>query len=129
MSIKLNYPIDIIFEELEFDDCLPSIKFRVDVNVNKFNYKFNYSGELLIDCSVLDSFIKNLNKGKSSILNDMNKKFFIRINKTSECIKLIWLVKRQDIQGFLMKSGYKCVITEDECSLIRKEFNNYSKWW
>jgi hypothetical protein len=46
MSIKLNYPIDMIFEELEFSDCLPSIKFRVDVNVNKFNHNLNYSGEL-----------------------------------------------------------------------------------
>ncbi|PIT45881.1 hypothetical protein BHC57_01270 [Snodgrassella alvi] len=71
MSIKLNYPIDMIFEELEFNDCLPSIKFRVNVNVNKFNHNLDYSGELWIDCSVMDFFIKNLNKGKNSILNEV----------------------------------------------------------
>jgi hypothetical protein len=71
MSIKLNYPIDMIFEELEFNDCLPSIKFRIGVNVNKFNHNLNYSGELWIDCNVLDFFIKNLNKGKNSILNEV----------------------------------------------------------
>lgn len=58
----------------------------------------------------------------------MNKKFLIKINKTFECIKFIWLVKRQNIEGYLMKSGYNGIITGDEYSLIRNEFGNYLKW-
>lgn len=31
MSIKLDYPIKIIFDEVEIDEYLPSIKFRIDI--------------------------------------------------------------------------------------------------
>ena len=33
MSINLNDPIKIFFDEIEIDDYLPSIKFKIDINM------------------------------------------------------------------------------------------------
>lgn len=38
MSINLNDPIGIIFDEIEINDYLPSIKFKIDTNMKQCTY-------------------------------------------------------------------------------------------
>ena len=79
-------PIKIIFNEIEIDDYLPSIKFKIDINIQQFTHLLAYSGEIWIECSVWDRFSKGLNEGKNTILNDMDDTFIIKIIKSNEFI-------------------------------------------
>lgn len=88
MSIKINHPIKIMFDEIEIDNYLPSIKFNIDINMKNFNHLLIYSGEIWIDCHVWEQFSKNLSSEESAVLTDMNDSFFINIIKTHGSIVL-----------------------------------------
>ncbi|MFQ0990837.1 hypothetical protein [Gilliamella apicola] len=129
MSINLNDPIKIFFDEIEIDDYLPSIKFKIDINMEQFTHHLAYSGEIWIDCNVWDLFSKGLNKGESAVLHDMSNIFIIKIIKKQDVIEFTWSVKRQAPEGNVMTASYSSKITDDVYSLIRNEFTNYPKWW
>lgn len=129
MSINLSDPIKIIFNEIEIDDYLPSIKFKIDININQFTHLLAYSGEIWIECSVWDRFSKGLSEGKNTILNDMDDTFIIKIIKSNEFIEFAWSIKRQDPEGNVMTADYSSKITDDVYSVIKNEFINYPKWW
>ena len=129
MSINLNDPIKIFFDEIEIDDYLPSIKFKIDINIKQLTHHLAYSGEIWIDCNVWDLFSKGLNKGESAVLHDMSNIFIIKIIKKHDDIEFTWSVKRQDPEGNVMTASYSSKITDDVYSLIRNEFTNYPKWW
>lgn len=129
MSINLNDPIKIFFDEIEIDDYLPSIKFKIDINMKQLTHHLAYSGEIWIDCNVWDLFSKGLNKGESAVLHDMDNIFIIKIIKKQDVIELTWSIKRQDPEGNVMTASYSSKITDDVYSLIRNEFTNYPKWW
>ncbi|WP_334322316.1 hypothetical protein [Gilliamella apicola] len=129
MSINLNDPIKIFFDEIEIDDYLPSIKFKIDINMKQLTHHLAYSGEIWIDCNVWDLFSKGLNKGESAVLHDMSNIFIIKIIKKHDDIEFTWSVKRQDPEGNVMTASYSSKITDDVYSLIRNEFTNYPKWW
>ncbi|MFQ1054817.1 hypothetical protein ACFX2V_07150 [Gilliamella apicola] len=129
MSINLNDPIKIFFDEIEIDDYLPSIKFKIDINIKQLTHHLAYSGEIWIDCNVWDLFSKGLNKGESAVLHDMSNIFIIKIIKKHDDIEFTWSVKRQAPEGNVMTASYSSKITDDVYSLIRNEFTNYPKWW
>lgn len=129
MSINLNHPMKIIFDEIEIDDYLPSIKFKIDINMKQFTHLLVYSGELWFDCNIWDQFSKELREGENAILNDMDDSFFIKIIKVNEFREFTWSIKRQDPDGNIMMANYSGKITDDVYSIIRNEFINYPKWW
>lgn len=129
MSIKINHPIKIMFDEIEIDNYLPSIKFNIDINMKNFNHLLIYSGEIWIDCHVWERFSKNLSSEESAVLTDMNDSFFINIIKTHGSIVFTWSIKRQDRDGNVMSAGYSSKIIDDTYAIIKKEFINYPKWW
>ena len=129
MSINLSEPIKIVFNEIEIDDYLPSIKFKIDINIKQFTHILTYSGEIWIDCKVWYRFSKGLNEGKDTTLNDMDDIFIIEIKKNNEFIEFTWSIKRKDPEGNIMTAGYSSKITDDVYSVIRNEFINYPKCW
>ncbi|WP_294965709.1 hypothetical protein [uncultured Gilliamella sp.] len=129
MSINLNHPIKIIFNEIEIDHYLPSIKFKIDLHVKQFTHFLAYSGEIWIDCNNWDQFSKALSEGGDAILNDMDNSFFIHIIKTNGSIVFTWSINRQDPDGNVMSAGYSSNITDDAYAVIRNEFIDYPKWW
>ncbi|XKM13050.1 hypothetical protein RCS94_08450 [Orbaceae bacterium ac157xtp] len=129
MSINLNDPIKIFFDEIEIDDYLPSIKFRIDINMKQLTHIFTYSGEIWIDCNAWDLFSKGLKEGGSAVLKDMDDTFIIKIIKNHDFIEFMWSIKRRDLNENVMTTSYNGKITDDIYSLIKNEFINYPKWW
>lgn len=129
MSIKLDYPIKIIFDEVEIDEYLPSIKFRIDIKIKQFTQFLAYDGDVWVDCNVWDEFSKGLKDRESALLNDMDDIFIIKIIKSNGFIEFIWSIKREDLNGNVMSACYSSRISDDVYSVIRNEFLNYSKWW
>lgn len=129
MSIKLDYPIKIIFDEVEIDEYLPSIKFRINIKIKQFTQLLAYDGDVWVDCNVWDEFSKGLKDRGSALLNDMDDIFIIKIIKSNGFIEFIWSIKREDLNGNVMSACYRSRISDDVYSVIRNEFLNYPKWW
>ncbi|MDF7666468.1 hypothetical protein PT273_01150 [Orbaceae bacterium ESL0727] len=130
MSLQLEKPIKISFEEIEIDDHIPSIKFSFITDVEQFSNFLQYKGDLWIDCSVWDQFVNDLITLKDiAVLNDMDEMFFIKIEKTKGIIEFCWSVTRQSISNDIIQSSYKTVISEDIFNHIKTQFVDYPKWW
>ncbi|MCY7296230.1 hypothetical protein [Alteromonas sp. a30] len=88
MDIELlaNLGLDL----LEFDDRLPSMRFKLLYEVKYFGgeFRFNYSN-LWVECGVWENWLEQLlelqfDAPKKAVFHDMDKDFFITITKESE---------------------------------------------
>ncbi|MWP63282.1 hypothetical protein [Gilliamella sp. Pas-s25] len=130
MSINIEKPMKISFDEVEFDEHVPSIKFIFMANIEQFSNSLNYSGEIWISCLIWDNFVNDLVTLKNTAtLYDMNEMFSIKIEKNEKNIKYSWSVTRQGIFKDIVQSSYQAIISEDTLNYIKSQFTNYPKWW
>ncbi|SCC32030.1 hypothetical protein [Gilliamella intestini] len=130
MSINIEKPMRISFEEVEFDEHVPSIKFIFMVNIEQFSNSLNYSGEIWISCLIWDNFVNDLVTLKNTAtLYDINEMFSIKIEKDEKNIKYSWSVTRQGIFKDIVQSSYQAIISEDTLNYVKSQFTNYPKWW
>jgi hypothetical protein len=130
MSINIEKPMKISFDEVEFDEHVPSIKFIFIANIEQFSNSLNYSGEIWISCLIWDNFVNDLvTLKKTATLYDMNKMFSIKIEKDEKNIKYSWSVTRQGIFKDIVQSSYQTIISEDTLNYVKSQFTNYPKWW
>ncbi|OCG59654.1 hypothetical protein A9G41_08925 [Gilliamella sp. Nev5-1] len=130
MSINIEKPMKISFDEVEFDEHVPSIKFIFIANIEQFSNSLNYSGEIWISCLIWDNFVNDLvTLKKTATLYDMNEMFSIKIEKDEKNIKYSWSVTRQGIFKDIVQSSYQTIISEDTLNYVKSQFTNYPKWW
>jgi hypothetical protein len=130
MSINIEKPMRISFDEVEFDEHVPSIKFIFIVNIEQFSNSLSYSGEIWISCLIWDNFVNDLVTLKNTAtLYDMNEMFSIKIEKDEKNIKYSWSVTRQGIFKDIVQSSYQAIISEDTLNYVKSQFINYPKWW
>jgi hypothetical protein len=130
MSINIEKPMRISFDEVEFDEHVPSIKFIFIANIEQFSNSLNYSGEIWISCLIWDNFVNDLVTLKNTAtLYDMNEMFSIKIEKDEKNIKYSWSVTRQGIFKDIVQSSYQAIISEDTLNYVKSQFINYPKWW
>ncbi|OCG37246.1 hypothetical protein A9G29_11540 [Gilliamella sp. Fer2-1] len=130
MSINIEKPMKISFDEVEFDEHVPSIKFIFIANIEQFSNSLSYSGEIWISCLIWDNFVNDLvTLKKTATLYDMNEMFSIKIEKDEKNIKYSWSVTRQGIFKDIVQSSYQTIISEDTLNYVKSQFTNYPKWW
>ncbi|WP_445621384.1 hypothetical protein ACUN8C_06175 [Kushneria sp. Sum13] len=127
MDIKLKTPVQFSASTVEFDERLPSVKFEINLLVEKFCYSISVNIVCWVECAVFDSFINALRLGGDALIKDMSDEFSIAIN--SEKNRLIWSCSKIDAYGNLARASGEEVLSEDDKSRITSAFENYPRWW
>jgi hypothetical protein len=127
MDIKIDSPIRVGMSLLEFDDRIPSIRFFLELSVEKFEFSFSIKMSCWIECAVLDTFVDMLKRGKVARMQDMNNDFCLIVD--CENNRLFWSSVKSDVSGNAINTGGEEALADGATSKILQEFENYPKWW
>ncbi|MBI6622018.1 hypothetical protein YA0783_27430 [Pseudomonas corrugata] len=127
MDIKIDNPIRVGMSLIEFDDRIPSIKFSVELCVEKFEFSFSVNMTCWIECAVLDTFVDMLKRGRIARIQDMNNDFSLVFD--CENNKLVWSCVKRDVSGNVINTGGEEALADGAMATVLQEFENYPKWW
>lgn len=127
MDIEITSPINITLDVIELDEHVPSLKFNLAIQVNKFNYSLNVSSQLWLECQCFDEFIDSVRNDDIAHLKDMNGCFELILNPVLGWLE--WSCTKEDLDGYVTVSKGREKLTDDTRSAIYTVFNNYPKWW
>ena len=128
MDIEITNPIHMTLDVMELDEHLPSMKFNVHIQVEKFGgYKLDIKASVWIECRFFDDFIISMRKGEAALIRDMNSNFELQIDPSRERIE--WSLLKEDLDGYSTSvKGYE-QLTDESKHAFYDAFNNYPKWW
>ncbi|MDU6434745.1 MAG: hypothetical protein E6556_18610 [Pantoea sp.] len=127
MDIEITNPINLTLDVVELDEHIPSMKFNLTVQVNKFSYISMVNAQLWIECKCIDEFINNIQGGNTALLNDMSGCFELLLNPSQNMLE--WSCTKQDLEGYVTVSKGREKLTDEAKSAIYIAFNDYPKWW
>ncbi|MGB8663245.1 MAG: hypothetical protein WCD24_00550 [Serratia inhibens] len=127
MDIEITSPISITLDVIELDEHIPSLKFNLAIQVNKFNYSLSVASQLWLECQCFDEFIDNIRNEDIAHLKDMNGGFELILNPVLGWLE--WSCAKEDLDGYVTVSKGREKLTDEEKSAIYAAFNNYPKWW
>ncbi|UTN96107.1 MULTISPECIES: hypothetical protein [Serratia] len=127
MDIEITSPISITLDVIELDEHIPSLKFNLAIQVNKFNYSLSVASQLWLECQCFDEFIDNIRNEDVAHLKDMNGGFELILNPVLGWLE--WSCAKEDLDGYVTVSKGREKLTDEAKSAIYAAFNNYPKWW
>ncbi|WP_434672570.1 hypothetical protein [Pseudomonas sp. R1-15] len=127
MDIKIDSPIRVGMSLLEFDDRIPSIRFFVELSVEKFEFSFSIKMSCWIECAVLDTFVDMLKRERVARMHDVNNDFSLVVD--CENNRLLWSSVKRDVFGNAINTGGEEALANGATSKILQEFESYPKWW
>ncbi|MBI6138016.1 hypothetical protein [Serratia plymuthica] len=127
MDIEITSPINITLDVIELDEHIPSLKFNLAIQVNKFNYSLSVTSQLWLECQCFDEFIDNIRNEDIAHLKDMNGGFELILNPVLGWLE--WSCAKEDLDGNVTVSKGREKLTDEAKSAIYAAFNNYPKWW
>lgn len=127
MDIKINDPINIIFNAIEIDEHIPSIKFNILIKVNKFSYSAEVNSQLWIECECFDGFINNMKTDDIAVLKDMNGFFELILNPAQGWIE--WSCGKEGLDGYITLIKGREKLTNESRNALYEAFNDYPRWW
>jgi hypothetical protein len=128
VDIEIDNPIHMTLDVIELDDHLPSMKFSVHMQVEKFGgYNLNINALVWIECQSFDNFVINMRKGEVALLRDMNSNFELQIDPFRGCIE--WSLLKEALDGYSTSARGCEKLTDESKRAFYDAFNNYPKWW
>jgi len=127
VDIEITSPINITLDVIELDEHIPSLKFNLAIQVNKFNYSLSVTSQLWLECQCFDEFIDNIRNEDIAHLKDMNGGFELILNPVLGWLE--WSCAKEDLDGNVTVSKGREKLTDEAKSAIYAAFNNYPKWW
>ncbi|ATM95621.1 Uncharacterised protein [Yersinia frederiksenii] len=127
MDIEITSPISIALDVIELDEHIPSLKFNLVIQVNKFSYSLKVSTQAWLECKCFDAFIDNMRNDDIAHLKDMNGCFELILNPVLGWLE--WSCAKEDLHGYVSVSKGREKLTDEAKSAIYTAFNNYPKWW
>lgn len=127
MDIEITSPINITLDVIEFDEHIPSLKFNLAIQVDKFSYSLSVSSQVWLECQYFDEFIDNMRSDEIAHLRDVNGCFELIVNPVLGWLE--WSCAKEDLHGYTTVSKGREKLTDDAKSVIYAAFNNYPKWW
>ncbi|MFA3761851.1 hypothetical protein V1951_12125 [Yersinia sp. 2544 StPb PI] len=127
MDIEITSPINITLDVIELDEHIPSLKFNLAIQVDKFSYSLNVSSQVWLECQCFDEFIDNIRNDDIAHLKDMNGCFELIVNPVLGWLE--WSCAKEDLHGYTTVSKGREKLTDDAKSAIYAAFNDYPKWW
>jgi hypothetical protein len=133
MDIQITLPFLLEFNVVEYDEKSPSMQIQVHAKIELFNQICEYNGISWFDCDCWTVFLDAINSVQSpeAILSDMNGVFELKISKEDKTPTLCLKIKKQSVGS--KKKGMDIIITsdinDDVFSHIKKQFNEFPKWW
>lgn len=127
MDIKIVSPVDIEFNVIDFDSHLPSLQFKVIIQVNKFDYSMTSICSPWFECNSFDNFISAFVNGEVARLGSMDSCFELIINPTFGWLE--WVCAKEGVDGESIINKGREKLTKEDASTICRLFNDYPKWW
>ncbi|MBO1502270.1 hypothetical protein JKX24_12710 [Serratia proteamaculans] len=127
MDIEITSPINITLDVIELDEQIPSLKFNLAIQVNKFSYSLSVSSQPWLECQCFDEFIDSIRNDDIAHLKDMNGCFELILNPVLGWFE--WSCAKEDLDGYVTVSKGREKLTAEAKSAIYAAFNNYPKWW
>ena len=127
MDIYIECPIRVSITVVEFDERVPSMKFSVEVFVEKFDCSMSIKKTCWIECAIFDSFIKSLRCGRDARIEDMGKEFSLFVDAGNS--QLIWSCTKEDIASNTIAASGEEVLLEGAKERILQAFEGYPRWW
>ncbi|WP_431080264.1 hypothetical protein [Pseudomonas thivervalensis] len=127
MDIQIDSPIRVAIKLVEFDEHIPSIKFSVEMLVEKFEFSFSISMSCWVECAVFDSFVDMLKQGRVARIEDMNNDFSLLVDVENN--KLVWSCVKKDVAGGSIGVAGEEVLVDGAGDRILQAFESYPKWW
>ncbi|WLG22501.1 hypothetical protein PSH91_22665 [Pseudomonas sp. FP1154] len=127
MDIQIDSPIRVAINLVEFDEHIHSIKFFVEIVVDKFEFSFSVSMGCWVECAVFDAFVDMLKRGRVARIEDMNNDFSLLVDVENK--KLVWSCVKRDVAGNAIGAGGEEVLVDGAANRIKQAFESYPKWW
>lgn len=127
MDIYIEGPIRVSIIVVEFDERVPSMRFSVEVFVEKFDCSMLIKKTCWVECAIFDSFIESLRCGRNARVEDMGKEFSLFVDAGNS--KLIWSFTKEDIVGNTLAASGEEVLLEGAKERILQAFEGYPRWW
>lgn len=131
MLFTIKEPLTVSLDEIDVDNHIPSIEFKLDVAVNNLSCSLNYKGNVWITCNSLDAFISSIRNDASILcLQDIDGNNLLKLGKLQNNnykLSLTHTKKTGNISEISI--NYSANITTDIFEIIKKSFLNYPVWW
>lgn len=127
MDIEIKSPIIITLDVIELDEHIPSLKFNLAIQVDKYNFSLSVSSHVWLECQCFDEFVDKLLNDDIAHLKDMNGCFELIVNPILGWLE--WSCAKEDLHGYITVSKGRERLTDDAKSAMYAAFNDYPKWW
>lgn len=131
MLFMISEPLTVALDEIDIDDHIPSIKFKLHMVSSCLTYSLNYNGDVWITCNALDDFILSI-KNNDGILSlpDIDGNVLlclIRLKNNNYNLSVNNIKKSEDTSK--VSIAYSVEIPRDVFQIIANGFLNYPIWW
>ncbi|MFK8878402.1 hypothetical protein ACMWJ4_11395 [Enterobacter sp. BB-069-C-ECC] len=131
MLFMIREPLTVTLDEVDLDDHIPSIKFKLHVAVSCLSYSLNYDGNVWITCKALDDFILSIKNNDDTLsLLDIDGNVLLclsRLKNNHYTLSLNDIKKSGDT--YEISVCYSVEISQDVLEVIKSGFLNYPIWW
>ncbi|WP_027188310.1 hypothetical protein [Desulfovibrio cuneatus] len=125
MEIEISRNCKLQFDEIEFDEVVPSISFFCTLIISVSVFK----KEIWVDCNAFDAFITSLIHNEEGSLFDMSNEFRMSVqNKDQQTVFTCSLCEKTYPTGTL-NVEYTQLLDNDCFYRVVNAFRNYPKWW
>jgi hypothetical protein len=131
MEINIEKPLRLCLDVVEVDEHVPSIRMQVMVEVQQFEHRLEYRGNVWFDCSVWNRFLTGLNNidERGTELIDMAGHFTLWLGAESGRTTILWRMKKKDTTGAIATADFRASIDEDAFAHVKSQFMQFERWW
>lgn len=131
MLFIIREPVTISFDEIDIDEHLPSIQFKLNIEADCLSYSFSYNGNIWVTCNALSDFIASVkNNANELFLSDINGNIIFSLNRKKDGYYNLLLNQiKKSVDKSEISICYCVNISPDIFAIIKNNVLTYPVWW
>jgi len=134
--MDINFLPSFSLDLIEFDERLPSMRFKLDYKVEYLDSYLKYSnGSLWVECNVWDKWLAQitalkLEKSDSAVLHDMDQDFLVTLTKkSSDSFELEFSYKINEFKKPITTISSTTILSLDAMNKLVSSSQNFPIMW
>lgn len=134
--MDINFLPSFSLDLIEFDERLPSMRFKLDYKVEYLDSYLKYSNESLwVECDVWDKWLTQitalkLEKSDSAVLHNMDQDFLVTLTKkSSDSFELEFSYKINEFKKPITTISSTTILSLDSMNKLVSSSQNFPVMW
>jgi len=136
VRMDINFLPSFSLDLIEFDERLPSMRFKLDYKVEYLDSYLKYSNESLwVECDVWDKWLTQitalkLEKSDSAVLHNMDQDFLVTLTKkSSDSFELEFSYKINEFKKPITTISSTTILSLDSMNKLVSSSQNFPVMW